>query len=125
MMDLFVLPIYHKDYSDEENSSSDISMFFRVLVRENIICQRYFKINSYNPVSARSYELAQTIRECGERIDTDLKFKTQAYLEIFAPQYFDTEDEMNNYFKNKITRFIRYSLIFVIIWLRKEIFEFI
>ena len=67
---------------------------------ENIICQRYFKINYYNPLSVKSYDLVDTIRECADLIDGDLKSKTQIYLEIFAPRYFDTVEDMDKYFSN-------------------------
>ena len=67
---------------------------------ENIICQRYFKINYYNPTSVMSYDIVDTISECARMIDEDLKSKTLTYLEIFASRYFDTVDEMNEYFKN-------------------------
>lgn len=63
----------------------------------NIICQRYFRINNFNPVSLRSYELTSAIRTCASVIDRDLKNKTQTYLEIYAPRTFDTEEEMINY----------------------------
>lgn len=71
---------------------------------ENIICQRYFRINNFNPLSPRSYELADTLRECAEMIDRDLKSKTQVYLEMFAPMYFDTVEQMTDYFKSPINR---------------------
>lgn len=65
---------------------------------ENIIIQRYFKINNFNPLSLSSYELVETIQNCANKINTELKFKTQTYLEIFAPKYFDTVEQMNKYF---------------------------
>lgn len=83
---------------------------FRFTVKNNedgeeyIICQRYFKILGFNPTCERSYELVDAIRTCAEAIDADLKSKTQAYLEIFAPRYFDTEEEMNSYFENPAHR---------------------
>lgn len=63
----------------------------------NIICQRYFRINSFNPTSLRSYELTSAIRKCAAIIDKDLKDKTQTYLEIYAPRTFSSEAEMNAY----------------------------
>lgn len=73
---------------------------FKLTVGDNIICQRYFKINNFNPRSIRSYELAQTIRECANRIDADLKDKTQIYMSYYAPMYFESIDEMDNYYAN-------------------------
>lgn len=63
----------------------------------NIICQRYFRINNFNPTSLRSYELTSAIRTCVAIIDRDLKDKTQTYLEIFAPRVFSSEEEMKIY----------------------------
>ena len=45
----------------------------------NIICQRYFRINNFNPAALRSYELTNAIRRCAAIIDRDLKDKTQIY----------------------------------------------
>ena len=39
----------------------------------NIICQRYFRIGNFNPISLKSNELMDTIRGCAEMIDNDLK----------------------------------------------------
>lgn len=65
-----------------------------------IICQRYFRINEFNPKSLRSYELTEAIRRCAMIIDNDLKDKTHAYLEMYAPMSFNSEDEMNTYLSN-------------------------
>ena len=66
----------------------------------NIICQRYFKINSFNPTSLRSYELTSALRKCVNVIERDLKDKAHAYLDIFAPRVFSSEQEMKDYFAN-------------------------
>lgn len=71
---------------------------FRLTVGDNIICQRYFKISNFNNACLKSYELAQTIRYCGDLIDKMLKEKTLIYLDIVAPRVFNTLEEMNNYF---------------------------
>ena len=73
---------------------------FRLTVGDNIICQRYFKINNFKPVSLSSYELVDAMRNCVKMIDRDLKDKTHVYLEIMAPRFFDSVDEMKKYFKN-------------------------
>lgn len=70
---------------------------FRLTVGDNIICQRYFKINNFNPTSLRSFELADTIRACAKKIHDDLVDKTQVYLSILAPRMFTSVDEMNKY----------------------------
>ena len=74
---------------------------FELTVGNNIICQRYFRINNFNPTSLRSYELTNTIRRCVAVIDRDLKDKSHAYLEMYAPKNFATEEEMNAFIANE------------------------
>lgn len=71
---------------------------FRLLIDDNIICQRYFKINNFNPNSLYSLELTDTIRECASMIDEDLKSKTRVYLWHMAPLVFQNETEMRDWF---------------------------
>jgi hypothetical protein len=71
---------------------------FRLLIDDNIICQRYFKINNFNPNSLHSLELTDTIRECANMIDEDLKSKTRVYLWHMAPLVFQNEAEMRDWF---------------------------
>lgn len=71
---------------------------FRLLIDDNIICQRYFKINNFNHNSLHSLELTDTIRECANMIDEDLKSKTRVYLWHMAPLVFQNETEMRNWF---------------------------
>jgi hypothetical protein len=73
---------------------------FELTVGDNIICQRYFRINSFNEESLKSFELIEAIRRCVRTIDNDLKNKTQAYLELYAPMVFNNEDEMYNFLSN-------------------------
>ena len=68
---------------------------FKLTVGENIICQRYFKINNFNPLSLSSFELTNVMRYLADMVDTDLKDKSQVYLDIMAPMIFHTEEEMN------------------------------
>ena len=77
---------------------------FRLTVGEDIICQRYFKIGNFNPISLKSFELAETIRGCAQTIDNDLKSKSLIYLEIFAPRVFSTMDEFNKYIESEAHR---------------------
>lgn len=74
---------------------------FRLTVGENIICQRYFKINNFNHRSLSSVELVDAVRGCARTIDNDLKSKSQVYLEIYAPLIFNTLEEMETYFANE------------------------
>lgn len=71
---------------------------FKLTVGNNIICQRYFRINNFNPKSLKSFELADTIRGCAATIEDDLKWKAQTYLEMYVPQMFKSVEEMNEFF---------------------------
>ena len=55
---------------------------FRLLLGDNIICQRYFKIPNFNPASLNSTELTETLRKCARMIDSDLKSKTRFIVGI-------------------------------------------
>ncbi len=80
---------------------------FKFTVGNNIICQRYFRINNFNPLSLSSLELANTIRECANIIDNDLKDKTAKYLEIVAPRVFNSLQEMEDYYADGKDRGMR------------------
>ena len=73
---------------------------FELTVGGNIICQRYFRINNFNPQSLRSYEITEALRRCVRTIDNDLTNKTNAYLEMYAPMVFNSEAEMYKYLSN-------------------------
>jgi hypothetical protein len=73
---------------------------FELTVGNNIICQRYFRINNFNFTSLRSYELTDTIRRCVALIDRDLKDKTYTYLEMYAPKVFQSKEEMIKFVSN-------------------------
>lgn len=77
---------------------------FKLTVGDIIICQRYFKINNFNQLSFSSVELADVMRYLANMIDSDLKDKSQVYLEIMAPRIFNTETEMYDYFSNPENR---------------------
>ena len=77
---------------------------FRLTVGDDIICQRYFRIGNFNPISLKSNELMDTIRGCAEMIDNDLKSKSLIYLEIFAPRIFKTMDEFEKYIESEKNR---------------------
>jgi hypothetical protein len=70
----------------------------------NIICQRYFRINNFNPKSLNSYELTSAIRHCASVIDNDLRDKTAIYLELFAPKSFASVEEMERFVSDESNR---------------------
>ena len=88
------------DYRKQSNEPRDYKerFEFRLTTGENIICQRYFKINNFNPISLRSFNLAEVVEGCAAIINKDLMEKTYTYLEIFAPKVFSSVDEMETYF---------------------------
>ena len=90
------------DIKKQSSESRDYKERFEFVLTTggNIICQRYFRINNFNPASLRSYELTNAIRKCVASIDRDLKDKTQTYLEIYAPKTFNTVDEMEAFVSN-------------------------
>lgn len=71
---------------------------FRLLIGDSIICQRYFRINNFNPNSLKSVELTNTIRRCADMINEDLKSKTRVYTWHMAPLIFDNEEQMREWF---------------------------
>lgn len=73
---------------------------FRLLIGDNIICQRYFRIPNFNPNSLSSMELTETLRNCANMIDSDLKSKTRVYTWYMTPLVFNTEKEMRDWFAN-------------------------
>lgn len=70
---------------------------FELTVGNNIICQRYFRINNFNQTALRSYELTEAVRNCVAVIDRDLKDKTHTYLEMYAPKVFESIEQMEAY----------------------------
>lgn len=48
----------------------------------NIICQRYFKVNGFNPNSLHSVELLDTVRDVVDMIKADLVSKSRVYTGI-------------------------------------------
>lgn len=71
---------------------------FRLLIGDSIICQRYFKINNFNPLSLNSIELTNTIRSCANMINEDLNSKSRVYSWHMAPLVFTDENEMRTWF---------------------------
>ena len=63
-----------------DNSNYRERFQFHLKVNDNIICQRYFKINRYNSDSICSRELYETLDAFVESIQNDLEAKSRIYL---------------------------------------------
>lgn len=57
---------------------------FLLWINDNIICQRYFKVNGYNSDSLVSEELFHTLEDCVLMIQDDLKSKSILYQSIMS-----------------------------------------
>jgi hypothetical protein len=53
---------------------------FLLTLDNNIICQRFFNVHDYNPVSRRSMDLHYYIQDICVEISEDLKIKSSNYL---------------------------------------------
>lgn len=53
----------------------------------NIICQRYFKVNGFNPNALHSVELYYTMRDIVRMIKDDLVSKSRIYTAVTANKY--------------------------------------
>ncbi len=53
---------------------------FLLTLDGNIICQRFFNVRDYNPVTRKSMELHCEVKNICEEISEDLKIKSSEYL---------------------------------------------
>jgi hypothetical protein len=61
-------------------------------INDNIICQRFFKINGFNDQAIYSTELYDTISEIVDILDNDLKSKSRIYVwYMYDKDYIDEE----------------------------------
>ena len=79
-------------------------------INDNIICQRYFKINGLknNPFKSRKFRNA--IEYCANLIQNDLKLKSNSYNCYTAPQIFNNVEEFQNWIPNHYLRVPEYVL---------------
>lgn len=70
---------------------------FVVTINGNFVCQRFFRINGFNPESLTSFELKNAIERCVRLIQDDLRDKTDVYLSLTAPQIFNNAEEMHEW----------------------------
>lgn len=62
-----------------ENEAFKERFQFILYINDNIICQRYFKINGFNPEVLESVELKHTLDECVRMIQEDLEYKSRVF----------------------------------------------
>lgn len=94
----------NRSYASNASKDYKKRFEFKLTVGENIICQRYFSINNFNPTSLVSVELPNALEECAKLIQNDLLDKTAVYLELTAPKMFKSEEEMETYFEKEENR---------------------
>lgn len=70
---------------------------FELRINDNIVCQRYFKINGFKETSLVSEELTETLKYCAKLIKEDLRSKSNLYYEYTAPQIFKDEAQMREW----------------------------
>ena len=63
-----------------DNSSYREKFQFLLSINENVICQRYFRINNFDFASIESIELKETMDECVRMIQKDLTEKSRVYM---------------------------------------------
>ena len=83
-----------------ENQFEKYPYSFELRINDNIVCQRYFKINGFKEKSIYSTQLVDALRYCAKLIQDDLKSKTNLFLKYTAPQIFKDETEMLNWVKS-------------------------
>lgn len=76
---------------------------FKLYANDNIVCQRYFKINKLNENSLLSMGLKDIIDVCVAMIDEDLKSKTRVYLSHVAPIILETREQLYSYINTNRT----------------------
>lgn len=82
---------------------------FILTINDNIICQRYFKINNLNEESLCSLNIKDAIDICVDMIHNDLVSKSRVYLAMTSPYIFNNEAE---YTKSK-TNFKNGDIIYL------------
>ena len=78
---------------------------FKLTINDNIVCQRYFRINGFKSESKNSYELRECMYKCVERIKEDLKYKSNIYNWLTAPRIFDTVEQLRDMINRHIEKY--------------------
>ena len=70
---------------------------FLFKINDNIIVQRFFTVNEYNPRAAYSLELKSVVDNCVEVIQNEMKNRTLDFMDEFKYYFEDNPDyERNN-----------------------------
>lgn len=80
-----------------ENEARKERFEFVFAINDNVICQRYFRINGFNECSVYSKNFLETFRNCVNLIKDDLAVKSRLYLWYTAPQVFESKEEMKKH----------------------------
>lgn len=72
-------------------------------INDNIIVQRFFTVNQYNPYSLYSLELKDVVDECVEIIQKEMKYRTWDFMEEHKYYFeedpnFDCNDSADKYY---------------------------
>lgn len=63
------------------NKNQEVTKFeFLLTLEGNIICQRYFNVKDHNPITRRSLDMHNYVKEICDEISHDLKIKSSDYL---------------------------------------------
>ncbi len=79
-------------------------------INDNIVCQRYFKINGLKNNAFKSRKFRNAIEYCVGLIQNDLKLKSNLYLCYTAPQIFNNLEEFNEWITRHYLRVPEYVL---------------
>lgn len=106
-----------------EKNDNSTKFEFLLKLNDNIVCQRYFNVKSYNPKTLKSLELHQEVLDVVNELKETLKYKTSDYMAENYHMFLDGNDlekdnTLNDYFtlsirkddKNVITRYFEGSI---------------
>ena len=106
-----------------EKNDNSTKFEFLLKLNDNIVCQRYFNVKSYNPKTLKSLELHQEVLDVVNELKETLKYKTSDYMVENYHMFLDGNDlekdnTLNDYFtisirkddKNVITRYFEGSI---------------
>ena len=86
--------------------TQDITKFeFILTLEKNIVIQRFFNVNRYNPKTKNSIDLYECVTEICKEIAEDLKSKTLDYMNENA-NYFTDSKNMEEAVENKEENFL-------------------